>query len=257
MPTDIMKRSFFLIVILGLLSSMALAAADGPAILKSIEDRLMGAQAPQDLQATMTMTIKRGGSVKTREIRAWSKNNADRDDSRVLKFVSPADVKDVGFLVLAEDSMYIYLPEFHRVRRIASSNKRDSFMDSDFSYEDMGTGGYSKYYDSKVASETDKTWVLELTKKPDAEKPYGKILLTVDKGNGLPVRMEAFDAAGRLWKTSDQTASRVGQYWIMTSYVMTDLKKNSTTTLEMKDLKPDQKLADDIFSERFLVRRVL
>jgi len=255
MSTNIIKQAF-LTIVLGVLSFAALAAADAPTILKSLEDTLIGAQAPKDLQATMTMTISRSGSVKTREIRAWSKNNEGRDDFRVLKFISPADVKDVGFLVLAEDSMYIYLPEFHRVRRIASSNKKDPFMDSDFSYEDMGTGGYSKSYDPKILSETDKSWVLELTKKKDADRPYSKILLTVDKSSGLPVKMEAFDGAGRPWKTSDQVASRVGKYWIMTSYTMTDLKKNSTTTLEMKDLKPDQKLAEDVFSERFLVRGV-
>jgi len=255
MLTDIMKKAAFLLI-LGFCAWSALAAADAQAIMKSIEDTLTGAQAPKDLQATMIMTITRGASVKVREIRAWTKNNENKDDFRVMKFISPADVKDVGFLVLAEDSMYIYLPEFHRVRRIASSNKKDSFMDSDFSYEDMGTGGYSKYYDPRIASETDKTWLLELTRKKDVDKPYARILLTVDKSNGLPIKMEAFDEAGRAWKTSTQVPSRVGKYWIMTSYAMTDLKKNSTTSLEFKDLKPDQKLADDIFTERFLVRRV-
>ena len=70
--------------------------------------------------------------------------------------------RTIGFLVLAEDSMYIYLPEFHRTRRIASSNKKDPFMGSDFSYEDMGTSAFSQYYDPKLLKESAEEWQLEL-----------------------------------------------------------------------------------------------
>jgi len=249
------KISLLLLAFLWLAGS--LPAADAAAVLKAMEENTMGANAPRDMEADMVMTIQDRELVRIREIHAWTRNNNDKDDVRVLKFLSPADVKGIGFLVLAEDSMYIYLPEFHRTRRIASSNKKDSFMGSDFSYEDMGTFVFSRFYDPRVLSENAAEWQLELLRKKNAEKPYARILLTVNKESGTPTRMELFDAAGNLEKVAEQTTRLNGKYWIMTRIKMSHIKKGTSTVMEMKNIKVDQSLADEIFSERFLKKRGL
>jgi outer membrane lipoprotein-sorting protein len=253
-----MIRKFLGLVLFAALtaSGPASGGADAAAVLKAVEDRSLGALAPKDVQALMVMTINQGGAVKTREIRAWTRNNEGKDDYRVMKFLSPADVQGVGFLVLAEDAMYIYLPEFHRTRRIASSNKKDAFMGSDFSYEDMGTGGFSRAYDPALLREDDKTWTLELKRKPGADKPYARLVMTVDKAVSMAVRLECYDSGGGLWKTIEQKPEKIGTYWIATTIKVSDAKKGSFTVLEMRDVKPDQRLGDDIFTERFLVRRL-
>jgi len=234
---------------------VSLSAADAAMVLKTMEENTMGANAPRDMEADMVMTIQDGKNVRIRQIHAWSRNIADKDDLRVLKFIAPADVKDVGFLVLAEDSMYIYLPEFHRTRRIASSSKRDPFMGSDFSYEDMGTSAMSKNYSPKILRESEMEWQLELLRRPGADKPYAKIVLFVSKSNTMPTRMELYNAAGNLDKIVEETAQQVGKYWIMASIKMTHVKKGTSTLLEMKDIKADLGLKDEIFSERFLKKR--
>jgi outer membrane lipoprotein-sorting protein len=244
-----------IIAILVLSAAMTVEAQDAAAALKAVEDRTSGAIAPKDIQSVMTMTITQGSSVKMRVIRVWSKKNEGKDDYRLMKFISPADVKDIGFLVLAEEAMYIYLPEFHRTRRIASSNTKDSFMGSDFSYQDMGTSGFSKYYDPAIVKEDGATCVLELSRKKGADRSSGRILMTVDKTNSMPLRTESYDNSGRLWKIIEQTPTRVGAYWISTTIKMTDVRKGSSTVLEMTDIRTDQNLGNDIFSERFLVTR--
>jgi outer membrane lipoprotein-sorting protein len=237
--------------------AVSLPAADAVALLKGMEENTMGANAPRDMEVDMVMTIQDGKNIRVREIHAWSRNIADKDDLRVLKFLSPADVKDVGFLVLDEDSMYIYLPEFHRTRRIASSSKKDPFMGSDFSYEDMGTSAMSKNYSPKPLKESDAEWQLELFRKPGADKPYARIVLTISKANTMPVRMELYDAAGNLGKVAEESAQPVGKYWIMGRIKMTNVKKGTSTVLEMKNIKTDQGLKDEIFSERFLKKKGL
>ncbi|MCX6555695.1 MAG: outer membrane lipoprotein-sorting protein [Candidatus Aminicenantes bacterium] len=234
---------------------VSLPAADAAMVLKTMEENTMGANAPRDMETDMVMTIQDGKNVRVREIHAWSRNIAEKDDLRVLKFIAPADVKDVGFLVLDQDSMYIYLPEFHRTRRIASSSKKDPFMGSDFSYEDMGTSAFSKYYDPRMFKESDGEWQLELLRKPGADKPYARIVLTVSKANTMPVRMELYDESGRLGKVAEETAQQVGKYWIMASIKMTHVKKGTSTLLEMRNIKVDLGLKDEIFSERFLKKR--
>ncbi len=234
----------------------AIAGEDAAAILAGVDARTGGNLAPKDMQSSMVMTISQGSSVKVREIRAWTRNNPGKDDDRLMKFVSPADVRDVGFLVLSDDTMYIYLPEFKRTRRIASSNRKDSFMSSDFSYDDLGTGDFALSYDPTLKEESASAWVLELKRKSGSDKTYARIVMTVDKQTGMPVKSEMYDEAGRLWKSAEQTYGSVGNYAVMSLVKMTDHKKNSSTTLEFRDVKVDKGVGDDLFTERNLVRKI-
>ena len=58
-------------------------------------------------------------------------------------FLSPADVKDTGFLTYdydeegRDDDQWLYLPALKKTKRIASGDKSGSFMGSDFTYADM------------------------------------------------------------------------------------------------------------------------
>ena len=73
----------------------------------------------------------------------------------------------------------------------------------------------------------------------------------------MPTRMELFDAAGNLNKVAEQTSQQIGKYWIMARIKMSNVKKGTSTVLEMKNIKVDQDLQDEIFSERFLKKRGL
>ncbi len=244
-------------VLISLLMVIPTLAADGNKVLKMVEERLIGKLAPRDTHAIMLMSIvdPKGGK-KFREMEVWEKNNPQGDDWRVMKFRKPADVRGVGFLVLSDDQMYLYLPEFHRIRRIASHTKKESFMGSDFSYDDMGTSGFSRYYNAKLLEEKPHQYVLLLTLKPGARKPYGKIKMWVSKESMLPVRMELYSKSGELVKISEQKAKKIGKYWIPVKIKMTSVKKGSYTVLEMKNIKLDQGISKRIFTKRFLKRRV-
>ncbi len=265
MKEAVMRRSLYAILIgctaFGFYSGLCcpvLAQDKGDEILKKVEDQTTGSLAPSDIQAEMVMTIRsRRGEEKRRELRVWTKNNPTSDDWRLMKFIYPPDIKDLGFLVLADDQMYLYLPEFQRVRRIASHNKKESFVGSDFSYEDLGTGGFSASFEPKLADENEKTWRLELTRKPNVKKQYSKIVMTVDKETALPVRLELYDDRGELFKVETQENSRVGKYWIPTKFIMQNVRTNSTTILELREVKVDQELSDDLFTERNLKKSVI
>ncbi|MDD8016076.1 MAG: outer membrane lipoprotein-sorting protein [Acidobacteriota bacterium] len=254
-----MKHASLIIAALAVLfalSGPAVAAEDAAAVLAGVDDRSGGKLAPADMQSDMVMTITQGTSVKVREIRAWTRNNPGRNDDRLMKFISPADVRGVGFLVLDDDTMYIYLPEFHRTRRIASSNRKDSFMSSDFSYEDLGTGDFARSYEPTLKEDGADAWVLELKRKAGSDKTYARIVMTVDKAKWMPVKTELYDNDGRLWKTAEQSYAPVKNFWVPTLIRMTDHKKNSSTTMEMKGVKVNEGVGDDLFTERNLVRKI-
>jgi outer membrane lipoprotein-sorting protein len=229
----------------------------GNDILKKIDSLTVGDEAPKDTQMVMTMKIvSPSGNQKIRELKTWSKNNPDQYDFRLMKFVSPPDVRDVGFLTLSDEQMYLYLPEFRRIRRIASHNKSDQFMGSDFSYEDLGVASFQKYYEAEILSEQEDSWVLKLSKKPDADKPYEKIEMWVSKESNLPTKMKLYDSSGNLWKEELQENKSFDSYWIPVKITMKNLKEESWTELTMKEIQTDQGLDSEIFTPRYLKRRV-
>ncbi|MDI6848807.1 MAG: outer membrane lipoprotein-sorting protein [Candidatus Saccharicenans sp.] len=252
--------SFLILMFLFLLmpgggSSELFAQNRGAEIIKKVEEQTIGEKAPTDLQAEMIMIIKSArGEEKRREIVVWTKNNPDRDNWRLMKFLAPADIKDLGFLVLADDQMYLYLPEFQRVRRIASHNKKESFVGSDFSYDDLGSAGFSTFFDPELKEENDKFYILELKRKPGAKKQYSRIMLTVDREIMMPVRAELYDDSGQLFKIETQENNRVGKYWVPTKFVMENVKAGTSTVLELQRVKVDQNLSPEIFTERYLKR---
>ncbi len=250
------KKTIVLIIGFMFIFSLFLFSETADSILKKTEDKMIGAKAPKDTEAVMIMEIHKGSSVKVRKLKVWTKNNLNSDDWKLMKFISPADVKNVGFLTISENDMFLYLPEFHRIRRIASSSKKDSFMGSDFSYDDLSSSGFSKNYTSEIIKETDNVWVLKLSRKKGVKKPYSKIILHISKKTELPIIMESFDNSGNIWKKAEEKTKRIGKYDVVSFIKMKDMKKGSWTTLELKEIKLNKGLNKKIFSKRFLKKRV-
>ena len=252
-----MNKKTIIFSIFFLLSALLGWSLTGNEILKKVDARTVGSEAPEDVQMIMTMKIvSPSGSEKVRELKTWTKNNENEDDWRLMKFISPPDVRDVGFLTLSDEQMYLYLPEFHRIRRIASHNKSDSFMGSDFSYEDLGISSFEKYYDAELIKEEDDSWLLKLSKKPDADKPYELIEMWVSKESNLPLKMKIYDASGDLSKETIQESRSFSPYWIPVKITMRNIKEGSRTELNMDEIKTDQGLDSEIFTPRFLKRSV-
>ena len=63
-------------------------------------------------------------------------------DRLLIRFTYPNDIKGTGFLVWehpnSEDERFLFLPSLGRVRRIAGADTQESFVGSDFTYEDIG-----------------------------------------------------------------------------------------------------------------------
>jgi outer membrane lipoprotein-sorting protein len=243
-------------LILSILSILAitavipsLAAQDGNAVLTKIDSVI---NAPRDMTAVEKMTlIENDGSEKLRDVKIYQKGR----ELRLVRFLSPADVRGVSFLRLAEDRLYLYLPAFRKVRRIASSVKNESFMGTDFSYEDMSQSEYEKDYSAKSVTEEGGQYVLELVPRPGADVGYGKLVMYADKSNYIYRKVEYYNKAGKLEKilTVDDV-EKIDGYWFGKRMEMRTVKDNHRTVLELQDVKFDQGLSDNIFSQRNLKR---
>ena len=100
----------------------------------------------QKSSATFQLINKRGQKRVRDTLRLWKDyNSKDGFDVKMITFFkSPPDVRGTGFLSWSywddkkDDDQWLYLPALRKVRRIASNNKGDYFMGTDFTYDDMG-----------------------------------------------------------------------------------------------------------------------
>ncbi len=225
------------------------SAGGGDEILKKVEDAI---NAPKDRTASMKLTlIDKDENSRVREIKMWQLGK----EKRLIKFLSPADVKGVGFLVLSDNEMYLYMPAFKKIRRIASHVKNESFMGTDFSYNDIGKCQYTKDFAAEIKEEIEEGYILELTPTPKSDVDYAKLTMWVNKAHYIPSRVEYYNKKGTLLKVMEnEDTETVDGYWTPMKVTMKNLKAEHKTIMEFVNVVHNTGLKEDMFTKRMLKR---
>jgi len=220
-------------------------ALTGDEVLKKVDEALV--RNNQVANLTMTLTDK-NGIKQSREIQLFQKEGG----KRLIKFLKPADVKGVGFLSLPNDEMYIYMPVLGKVRRIASHVKNQSFMGTDFSYEDIGGEKVSEGNNIKSFKEEEGSYLIEFSStKKDAS--YSFVKMIINKETFIPSKTEFYDKAGKLCKVMlNQNVEKVDGKWVAKEIKMTNVKEDHNTVLKMTNMSFDDSISDDVFTQRNL-----
>ena len=250
MKKSIKILSLILLVLYAFTCSLSSQTLSGNQILKKAEETIL---APRSTVADAEMIlIDKRGKKKIRKVRMWTKGKK----KRVVKFLSPADVKGVGFLVLSDNEMYLYMPAFKKIRRIASHVKHQSFMGTDFSYDDISSYEYTKHYTAKLIKETEKAYILEARRKKGSDKEYDMLKLWIDKTSFLPLKVEMYKKKKLKKVMENKKIEKIGKYWMATHVIMVNKKKKHKTELKLTNIKFDTAVKSSIFTKRFLKRRI-
>ncbi|MCD6507935.1 outer membrane lipoprotein-sorting protein [Candidatus Poribacteria bacterium] len=235
----------------GLTLSFALSsyALTGEEVLKKVDEV---ANAPKDIHMIMkTILIDSKGNEKVRKAESFQKGT----EKRLIRFLEPADQKGIGFLALPNDVQYIYMPAFHKIRRIASHVKNTKFAGTDFTYDDLSTFRFSKDYNPKLLETTEEFYILELIPKPGVKKDYSRLKMWARKDNFVSVKIEYYDKKGELKKVLERRKiTKIGKYWTAKEMEMRDLKENHSTKMIQDKIEFDTGLSDRIFTPRYLRR---
>lgn len=208
--------------------------------------------APKDRFSKVRLTIiDKKGRKEEREMIIFQKGS----DRRLVKFLSPAEHKGIGFLSLPNEVMYLYLPAFGKTRRIASHVKNTKFAGTDFTYEDMEAKRYSEGWVPELLRKEGNEYVLLLKPKPSTKTQYSKMIMWVRGENFYPSKVELYDKGERLYKIVTMgKIEKIGNYWISKELQMEDLREGRKSTMETIEIKLDSSLSDEIFTERYLMR---
>jgi outer membrane lipoprotein-sorting protein len=247
-----MKRSIVKIAIVALamlFPAFAEAQMSAAQILTKVDTHLNAAK-DQTLATTITL-IDKAGKTSVRTMSLIQKGS----DKRLVKFLSPADQKGIGFLSLPNDNLTVYLPAFGKTRKIASSVKNTKFAGTDYSYEDMEAKKYSDKWTPKLLKTEGGNYVLELSPKSGVVTDYSKLIMYARTTDCYPVKIEHYDKGGKLYKTINASKiEKVGNYLIGKETLMTDHKAGTKTKMVITSAKFDQGLTDDKFTERELMK---
>ncbi|WP_205739240.1 outer membrane lipoprotein-sorting protein [Halocella sp. SP3-1] len=255
-----------MVFVLGI--SLSAAALTGREIMEKADERETG-----DTQhALMGMDlIDKKGEVSPRTIEVWAKeygNPADDLNKMVMVFHEPASVKNTRFLQIEnkdrDDDQWIYLPALQRVRRISSSQGGDSFMGSDFTYDDMESRKIDDFT-YKLLKEEKLTkyecYVVEAIPKNPEEEQYQKTISWISKEHYIPLKVEMYDKdSGKLIKlmTVEEKIEKINGIWTVFSTTMEDLESGHKTQLYIKQnkgnylLEYNKEISDRRFTQQFL-----
>jgi outer membrane lipoprotein-sorting protein len=245
---DLMKR---LLGLLLLVPSLALADPTGPELLQKL-DRALNSFDDGIFESKLLIKTPDGTSREYGFI-TYQKS----PDKRLVRFTSPGDVKGMGVLVENAETMYVFLPGFQRVRRMGTHIKNQTFMGSDFSYEEMSQTAFTPSFDAKLVGQDDKTYSLELTAKAGKDLEFPRLRIVVDKTYFFPLRTEYLDASGKKLKTQIREDYKKDgpEHWQPTRVSITDHRRNDhTSEIIFSSSKLNTGLKDDLFTQRSLVR---
>lgn len=217
-------------------------------------------------ESTMTMElINSSGKKRIRSLIRYSKRDKNENTSMLIRFLSPADVKGASYLSIEhsanDESRYLYLPALKKVRRVSAGEDSDSFMGSDFTYEDIDEIDFDKYEFKIIGNENfnnENCYKVEVVAKINNKTSgYSKRIYLISKKTFVSQRVDYFDKHNELCKklihTDIKPVNASGLYRSFT-WTMQDIKTKHKTVLLFQDFKINERIDDNMFSVRNLER---
>jgi hypothetical protein len=146
----------------------------------------------------------------------------------------------------------MYLPSLDLVKRIAASDKRTSFMGSNFFYEDVSGRNLDADHHEMI-DENDTYYVIKNIPKDPASVEFASSTVWIDKKNSLPMKAEYKDKTGTIYRTMEVLGVETIQgYTTVTKSLISDLGTGGNTITKFTNIKYNLSLNEDLFSERYL-----
>jgi hypothetical protein len=218
-------------------------------------------------ERAMTVTALRGRAA------PGASPTAPEGDRLLIRFTYPNDIRGTSFLVWehpdADDERFLFLPSLGRVRRIAGTETQESFVGSDFTYEDIGGREFDEYTYAFAGSDGERAswtppsggsardaWRLE-SKRNDSSAQFPRVVSLVLKDSFVVVQADIYNQRNEKQKVySVGRLERIEKIWTVMTSVMTNALEKSRTELDVDAADYNVGLKDTDFSRRELERGI-
>jgi hypothetical protein len=208
--------------------------------------------------------VNSSGDLRQRDL-IWYRKDKNNGSISVLKFNSPANVRDVGIMVEENDNgnntIWQYTPVTRNIRRIPGSHKQNRFMGTEMVFEDFEGFKLNDYtfrlLKSVDISTKDNCYVIEAIPATLEEKEatgYSKKIFLIDKDKFILHKTSLYDRNGTLSKVFEMINYKFKDgYWRSEIQTMSNLQTNCKT--RMTEIK--RKINDDSFDPYYVSQRYL
>ncbi|MDA0237346.1 MAG: outer membrane lipoprotein-sorting protein [Proteobacteria bacterium] len=188
------------------------------------------------------------------------------DNMRMTRFIKPNDVRGMVSLLIeqseTDDDIWLYLPSMKKIRRLVSSNKKDSFVGTDFSYGDV-IGHKVQDWDHAIMGEElidgFKCYVIESTPKNKTTAKntgYSKRVSWIQKEAYVTRKAEMYNLSGALYKQMSfknlQLVDSEQNRWVARELRATDVISGHSTIIKVDKLKVNVGVKDTYFTTRYM-----
>ena len=240
-------------------------ALSGREIMEKVNDRDVGNRSISEMEMIL---IDKKGNKRVRKLKSYGLEQG-KDSKSLMFFVSPADVKNTGFLTYdydesgKDDDQWLYLPALRKTKRISAGDKSGSFMGSDLNYSDMSSPDLD-LYDYTLMKETEvkgnKVWQIKSVPKTKAEAEksgYSKSVVFIRQDNYVMIRGVRWVYKKKRNKYLDvRKLEKIDGIWISTEMHVTTKSGKKTlhkTILKQNNIKFNQV---EVNENLFTIRRL-
>jgi hypothetical protein len=204
---------------------------------------------PQSSLRKSTLTVTQGGS--TSKVVLGEARGKRGDSNRILAVVlAPPDLRGTAYLIQeapASDNnvLSVWVPAIGRVRTLVSPEAFSAFLNSDFTYADLGFTPLRSTYtlEGEQAAQGGPAFRIQ-TILPQSWY-YSRIVTTVAADSFLPIERKFYDVANELWKVERfQGVSKINGVPTVLTTSMDDVQSKSLSTLTVNDLQYGAKVPD-------------
>jgi len=235
---------------------------------REIMEKARDASKLSGLEAVSTLRIYDAkGRVRVRQTSMASREfNNGATEKRIIRFLSPAEVKGTGMLIYdykeKNDDMWIYMPALRKTRRIVSSEKSKSFMGSEFSNADMSAPNLEDFEYTILRSEVfDGTdcWVIEVIPADEDimdEMGFDRRLAWIGKTDYVQRKSEYYNEDNELFKLLKSTSIKAidpsGKKFMAMHMEMENKENGRRSVMTMDEIQYNPDVKEEYFSLVYL-----
>ena len=183
-----------------------------------------------------------------------------------MTYIAPADIKGTSVLTWEhankEDDQWLFLPALRKSRRISASNKKDRFVGTEVTYEDLSNylsedlADFEYNFIRKEVRNGQNCQVLEaipIKKEVREKSAYSKRIIWITEKETLDIYTEYYNKKGELSKTfSASNIVKIKNSYRALDIIVKNIKTGNSTEIHYTNIEIDEGIADNLFTKQYL-----
>jgi Outer membrane lipoprotein-sorting protein len=209
----------------------------------------------------MTLTVAQGGTTSTVTL-GQARGIVGGANLILTVVLAPGDLRGTAYLVQeqaasASDRLWTYVPAIGRVRTVVGPEAFSAFLNSDFTYSDLGFTALRWTYTVKDGDAVNGAKTYRVEGVPQQQWYYARVVSLIAADGFMPIQRDFFDPANQPWKVERfETVKTVNGVPTPLLVSMDDTQSKSRTTLTITDLAYDAQVPEALLKPEGMPKAV-